>query len=607
MKNIFLITTRKTILVVSILAAFSMVLMQLAPVLADPLSPGEIKALNDWPNWVADACSGGTTADVTAIAAGAGSPTNAAFPNLDPTAMANGIDTFVKKENPKSKLKGLGETIVASAKNSNVNPFLIVAIAHEESNLADPSPDQWNVLHANNAFGREAAPGQPSVHSPTRDVSWYKWSSVKASVDYTAPENKNVSGGGDMATYLRDQYGDSIDSSNLTALFLEYAPPSENNTEAYIANVKGWVNDMVKDANSAPADSAPSAAAASTCSCSGSGPSTLTGSDNKEKIFNYFLGKGLSPVQAAGIDGNFGQESGWNPSSPGGYLAQWTGSRLTALQAFASKEGEAVTNLGVQLDYIWADLTNAPGAGGDYSEVLKHVKAATTIEDATTQFMGTASAGGDINGYENPGDPQLSNRIDYANQILHAYGSSAGGAGAGSPCGGVVNCSGSGPGATGLSDVRQNVVCIAQQELKLWQSKPGYPHPGFAQDGYLKYSQNRAEEWCADFATWVYNEANYPVDSPDWNVAYVPDIQSIGEQNNKFHWHPASSGYTPKPGDLAIHGANHVNIFVSSSGSSATYIGGDQGDGPYPGGSIVSTETGNGYYDNGITGYVSPD
>jgi hypothetical protein len=597
------IPIQRFVLVVCILVSFCMIFLQLVPVFADPLNPGEIKALNEWPNWVADACSGGTTADAASLSSGSGASDGAAFPNLDPTAMANGINKFIEKENPNSKLKGLGATIVASAKNAGVNPFLIVAIAHEESNLSDPS--DYNVSRGNNSFGREAAPGQPSFQGAH---SWYKWSSVKASVDYTAPENQGITGGGDIATYLQNQYGNSIKNSNLVDLFLQYAPPSENDTAQYVANVKGWINDMVQDTGSGPSPPSP-APSASNCSCStgGSGPTALTGNDNQQKIFNYFVGKGLSPEQAAGIDGNFGQESRWNPSEPGGYLAQWGGSRLTALEAFAQKQGKPVTDLGVQLDYTWADLTNAPGAGGDYSHVLTNVKAAKTVEDATLQFMGTASVGGNIDGYENPGTPELQNRIDYANKILNQYGSAAGGVDSGSPCGGVVNCSGSVPGATGLSDVRQNVVCTAQQELKLWQSEPGYPHPSFAQSGYLKYSQGRPEEWCADFATWVYNQANYPVDHPDWNVAYVPDIQSIGEQNKNFHWHPASSGYTPKPGDLAIHGASHVNIFVSSSGNSATYIGGDQGDGPYPGGSIVSTETGNGYYDNGITGYVSPD
>ncbi len=569
---------------------------------AVPMTSDEIKATNLWPNWVADACSVGATTGVSNLSAGNGSPTGTTFPNLNPTSMANAIDKFISKEQPSSPLKNLGATIVASAKNANVNPFLVVGIADQETSLATANTPQVTQGHA--PFNRRALASQPHITIATG--MWYKWTSFKASVDYTAPENQNATGGGDIASYIKYQYKDSINSGDLDTFIHQY-DPTQSDWPTYISHLKQWMDDMAQGANSAPAINSTPPASATNCSCSTGGATTLTGNDNKQKIFNYFLDKGLSPEQAAGIDGNFGQESGWNPSSPGGYLAQWTGSRLTALQTFAQKAGKPVTDLGVQLDYIWADLTNAPGAGGDYSHVLSSVKAAKTVEDATVQFMGTASVGGSVDGYENPGDPQLQNRIDYANQIFNQYGSAAGGIDSGSPCGGVVNCSGSVPGATGLSDIRRNVVCIAQQELKLWQSKPGYPHPGFAQNGYLKYSQNRTEEWCADFATWVYNEANYPVDKPDWNVAYVPDIQSIGEQNKNFHWHPASSGYTPKPGDLAIHGSSHVNIFVSSSGNTATYIGGDQGDGPYPGGSIVSTETGNGYYDNGITGYVSPD
>lgn len=177
-----------------------------------------------------------------------------------------------------------------------------------------------------------------------------------------------------------------------------------------------------------------------------------------------------------------------------------------------------------------------------------------------------------------------------------------GGVGGGPTTGGVPSGSGAVPGLS----VRQNVVNIAQQELTLWQNQPGYPTPTFSQTGYLKYSQNRAEQWCADFATWVYDQAGYPLrPDPQWNVGYVPNIQSIGQQEKNFHWH--SSNYAPRPGDLAIHGSSHVNIFISSNGQTSTYIGGDQGSGPYPGGSNVSIETGNGYYSNGITGYVSPD
>ncbi len=189
------------------------------------------------------------------VSAGSGAPDGAAFPNLDPAAMASAINTWIKQENPQSKLSGLGSTIVASAKNSNVNPFLIVSIAKEESSLSDPG--DYNVIHAHNSFGRTAGPGQPSFQGAK---SWYKWSSVEASVDYTAPENKNIPGGGDMATYLRDQYGSSISGNNLVALMEAYSPPGQNNTAQYIANIKSWTQQLIKltTGGSGPAVSNPS-------------------------------------------------------------------------------------------------------------------------------------------------------------------------------------------------------------------------------------------------------------------------------------------------------------------------------------------------------------
>jgi hypothetical protein len=162
--------------------------------------------------------------------------------------------------------------------------------------------------------------------------------------------------------------------------------------------------------------------------------------------------------------------------------------------------------------------------------------------------------------------------------------------------------------SAGLSTVRQNVVCLAEQELALWSSQPGYPHPAFSETGYLKYTQNRREEWCADFVSWLYHESNYPLQTGDnWSIPYVPNIEILGETNLNFHWHPTGSGYAPKPGDMAIHyNGGHVNIFISSSNGVNTYIGGDQGSGPYPGGSIVSTEVGTDA-SLGVDGYVSPD
>ena len=50
------------------------------------------------------------------------------------------------------------------------------------------------------------------------------------------------------------------------------------------------------------------------CSTTTGSTGTLTGNDNLEKIYNYFLGKGLTDFQAAGIVGNISQESGGDPT-----------------------------------------------------------------------------------------------------------------------------------------------------------------------------------------------------------------------------------------------------------------------------------------------------
>ncbi|HEX5447787.1 MAG TPA: serine hydrolase [Candidatus Saccharimonadales bacterium] len=153
----------------------------------------------------------------------------------------------------------------------------------------------------------------------------------------------------------------------------------------------------------------------------------------------------------------------------------------------------------------------------------------------------------------------------------------------------------------GLSTIRQNVVCIAQQELTKWTS--GQLKPG---TGNLIYSQNAPQDWCADFVSWVYDQANYPLEpDPGWRVPLVKTIKEIGQNEQNFHWHPIS-GYIPKPGDIAIHFSggiySHTNIVVGVRGNDVTLIGGNQGGGDFTQ-SVVSTSTLN----SNIVGYVSPD
>jgi N-acetylmuramoyl-L-alanine amidase len=286
-----------------------------------------------------------------------------------------------------------------------------------------------------------------------------------------------------------------------------------------------------------------------------------------------------------------------------------------------------------------------PGISGpskQYAEAIASAVSSKISGYAAKSFYGQYGSDGLLGNGLNPGNtpvqtilasaPEVYSEVDNSVLGTDSFASSmaagiekaiSGGQSAANSSGGC-NCSGGQVTESGLSAVRQSVVCLAQQELALWKSKPGYgqPYPNFpyAKTGYLKYTGNGCngppcEEWCADFVSWIYNQAGDPFtggESGGWRLPAVSSIHDQGLKNDKFHWH--QGGYVPKPGDIAIHYDSsksapyyHVNIFISSSGGQSHYIGGDQGPPPYPGGSIVSPEDLPGYFSDNIVGYVTPD
>lgn len=148
--------------------------------------------------------------------------------------------------------------------------------------------------------------------------------------------------------------------------------------------------------------------------------------------------------------------------------------------------------------------------------------------------------------------------------------------------------------------VAQQVVALAEKELQLWIA--GKLKPG---TDFHKYSQGRTEAWCADFASWIYNQAGYPLkNSNEGNVSAVDEVTQIGKSNDKFEWHDAN-GYTPQPGDIQVQKGgqvSHVSIVVSVNGSKITKIGGNQSGSGGPTTSRVSKDN----WMSSTIGYVSP-
>ncbi len=131
-------------------------------------------------------------------------------------------------------------------------------------------------------------------------------------------------------------------------------------------------------------------------------------------------------------------------------------------------------------------------------------------------------------------------------------------------------------------------------------------------------NSDRDEQWCADFAAWVWRRARvrfvYGLGPGDLNAASA-SFYLWGVAHHT--WHPVGSGYVPQPGDVAVYGldlqtlqAQHVAVVVSySPGARGPNV--VNGDGERTGFSVV--EAGNDQYKSDITsdggqlaGYVSP-
>jgi murein DD-endopeptidase MepM/ murein hydrolase activator NlpD len=233
----------------------------------------------------------------------------------------------------------------------------------------------------------------------------------------------------------------------------------------------------------------PSGQQAACCDTSGSSASATdapTSADmekNGKTIFDFLIGKLTSPNKAliaAAVLGNFQDESGFDPRSyypstttdnpdpsKAFGIAQWLGSRQTALRALSQQRGKPITDMGVQLDFLWGELS-----GSYKSSVLDPAGAAGNDLRAITVIWNNHF---EINGV----DP--SPRVVNAQKWLTKFGSdvpstSVSGSGDGSSsCGGGVaaDCQ---KGTAG--DYALPVDGKFYKENKMWFIKDHHDHVG---------------------------------------------------------------------------------------------------------------------------------
>lgn len=139
------------------------------------------------------------------------------------------------------------------------------------------------------------------------------------------------------------------------------------------------------------------------------------GTERSQYAYEYFISKGFTPQQAAGIVGNLQAESGpnldslYNPAGGGTGargIAQWRGPRT---QAFIDRYGTTpdLAPLDDQLDFIMYEFETTE------SKSYNTIKGATTASEAASIFDSL---------YERSGGGTIQTRVNNAETLLQSFG-----------------------------------------------------------------------------------------------------------------------------------------------------------------------------------------
>lgn len=128
-----------------------------------------------------------------------------------------------------------------------------------------------------------------------------------------------------------------------------------------------------------------------------------------------------------------------------------------------------------------------------------------------------------------------------------------------------------------LTGVRAEILRIARAEFDS-------PRPG------TFYSQGEGQPWCANFVSWVMDQAGVPFTSPHsggWRIPGVLTLWAHLREEGRFH--APEEGRTPLPGDIVLYSAGsrrgeHTNLVISHAEGTLTTVGGNE-----PGGIAVQT------------------
>lgn len=148
----------------------------------------------------------------------------------DPDGLASVLEEYIQNHQPSSPFTNLGDAFVSGGKQDGINPLLLVGLIKKESSFGT----NWgaNSPETHNAFNRRAKDSQPSIDG------WYRYDSWTQSLN-------GGEGFDDIPNYINRVYVEE-DIESLEEFMHKYAPPSENNTDLYIEQLRQSMREMIE-------------------------------------------------------------------------------------------------------------------------------------------------------------------------------------------------------------------------------------------------------------------------------------------------------------------------------------------------------------------------
>lgn len=101
------------------------------------------------------------------------------------------------------------------------------------------------------------------------------------------------------------------------------------------------------------------------------------------------------------------------------------------------------------------------------------------------------------------------------------------------------------------------------------------------QPGGSYYSEGIEEPWCADFVSWVLNEAGQPLTNPNSGSWRIPGVYTLQEYYQAARRFAEADRYRPRTGDVVMYTDGsplglHTNFVVAVDDNGITTVGGNE-------------------------------